>query len=100
MGETRTQKTYPYIGTVYHPCTKTGDNEKYACFFDMLDTLLSQLPAKSDIIMGTNINSNIGTVDNTHFAKFCPALGPHGLKKHNKKARASYMFTSRTTCAS
>jgi hypothetical protein len=60
----------------------------YSRFLDTLDTLLSQLPAKSDIIIGANINSNIGTVDNTHSAKFCPALGPHGLKKCNKKGKS------------
>jgi hypothetical protein len=60
----------------------------YSRFLDTLDTLLSQLPTKSDIIMGANINSNMGTIDNAHSANFCPALGPHGLKKCNKKGKS------------
>ena len=35
--------------------------------------------------MGTDINSNIGTLDNLHSTKFCAALGPYGLLKRNKK---------------
>jgi hypothetical protein len=37
--------------------------------------------------MGTNINSNIGTLDDLHSTKFCSAFGPHGLPKRNKKGK-------------
>jgi hypothetical protein len=37
--------------------------------------------------MGANINSNIGTLSDLHFVKFCSALGPHGLPKCNKKGK-------------
>ena len=71
--------------SVYHPCTETGDDATYLCFLDTLDTLLSQAPTKSEIIMGADINSNIGTLDDLHSTKFCAALGPYGLPKRNNK---------------
>ncbi len=37
--------------------------------------------------MGTNINSNISTLDDLHSVEFCSALGPHGLPKRNKKGK-------------
>jgi hypothetical protein len=52
-----------------------------------LDALLNQLPEKLEIIMGANINSNIGTLDDLHSAEFCSVLGPHGLLKSNKKGK-------------
>ena len=33
------------LASVYHPCTKTGADDIYACFLDTLDTLLGKLPA-------------------------------------------------------
>jgi hypothetical protein len=75
------------LAFIYHWCTKTGNDVTYLCFLDTLNALLNQLPAKSEIIMGTNINSNIGTLDDLHSAKFCSALGPHGLLKSNKKGK-------------
>ncbi len=47
---------------------------------------------KSKIIMGANINSNIGTLDDLHSAKFCSALGPHGISKRNKKGKNLLQF--------
>ncbi len=73
------------LASVYHPCTMTGDDKTYLCFLDTLDPLLNQLPEKSEIIMGVNINSNIGTIDDLYSAKFCSVLRPHGLPKRNKK---------------
>ncbi len=75
------------LASVYHPCTKTGNNEMYLQFLDTLDALLSQLPAKLEIIIGANINSNIGTLDNLHSTEFCSALRPHGHPKRNKKGK-------------
>jgi hypothetical protein len=40
------------LASVYHPCTKTGLEDIYAHFLDILDTLLSKLPAHNEIIMG------------------------------------------------
>jgi exonuclease III len=72
------------LASVYHPCTKTGDDKTYLCFLDTLDALLNQLPVKSEIIMGADMNSNIGTLDDLHSTKFHSALGPYGLPKRNK----------------
>ncbi len=72
------------LASAYHPCTKTGDDETYLRFLDTLKTLLNQLPEKMEIIMGANINSNMGTLDDLHSAEFCSALGPPGLPKRNK----------------
>ena len=73
------------LASVYHPCTKTGDDTTYFRFLDTLDTLLGKVPKQSEIIMGTDINSNIGTFDNLHSTEFRAALGPHGLSKRNNK---------------
>ena len=51
------------LASVYHPCTKTGADDIYARFLDTLDTLLSKLPADNDIIMGADVNANIGKSD-------------------------------------
>ena len=75
------------LASAYHPCTKTGNDKTYLRFLDTLDALLNQLPEKSQIIMGANINSNIGTLDDLNSAEFCSALGPHGLPKRNKKGK-------------
>jgi hypothetical protein len=71
--------------SAYHPCTKTGDDEIYLRFLETLNTLLGQAPAKSDIIMGADVNSNIGKLDGLHSTEFRAALGPHGLPRRNKK---------------
>ena len=75
------------LASVYHPCTKTGDDATYHRFLDTLDTLLGLAPMKSEIIMGADINSNIGTLDNQNSPKFCTVLGTHGLSKRNKKGK-------------
>jgi hypothetical protein len=75
------------LASVYHPCTKTGNDEPYLGFLETLDTLLGKAPAKSEIIMGADANLNIGTLDSLHFTKFCTVLGPHGLPKQNKKGK-------------
>ena len=75
------------LASVYHPCTKTGDDAMYLRFLDTLDTLLGLAPTKSEIIMGADINSNIGTLNDLHSTKFCAVLGPHGLSKRNKKGK-------------
>jgi len=71
--------------SVYHPCTKTCDDATYFRFLDTLETLLGKVPKKSEIIMGADINSNIGTFDDLHSTEFRAALGPHGLSKRNNK---------------
>ena len=73
------------LASVYHPCTKTGADDIYACFLDTLDTLLSKLLADYNIIMGADVNANIGKSDVLQSSEFQPTLGPHGFSKRNPK---------------
>ena len=73
---------------VYHPCTKTGEDELYLQFLEMLNNVLGQAPAKSEIVMGANMNSNIGKRDGIHSTEFCAALEPHGLPRRNMKGES------------
>ncbi len=75
------------LAFAYHLCTKTADDKTYLRFLNTHCALLNQLPEKSKIIIGANINSNIGTLDDLHSAEFCSALVPHGLPKCNKKGK-------------
>ena len=74
--------------SVYHPCTKTGEDELYLRFLETLDNLLGQAPVKSEIVMGADVNSNIGKRDGIHSMEFHAALGPHGLPKCNMKGKS------------
>jgi hypothetical protein len=67
------------LALVYHPCTKTGKDELYLQFLETLDNLLDRAPTKSEIVMGADVNSNIGKHDGIHSAEFHTVLGPHGL---------------------
>jgi exonuclease III len=71
--------------SVYHPCTKTGEDELYLRLLETLDNLLGRAPAKSEIVMGADVNPNIGKSDGIHSTEFRVALGPHGLPKRNMK---------------
>ena len=63
--------------SVYHPCTKTGADDIYAHFLNTLDSLL--------IIMGADVNANIGKFDVLQSSEFQSTLGPHGFSKCNPK---------------
>ena len=69
------------LASVYHPCTKTGSEELYFRFLNTLDTLLSKLPPHSKIIMGTDVNVNIGRSNELQSSKFQATLGPYGFSK-------------------
>jgi len=84
QGEKQLART---LAPVYHPCKKAGDDATYLRFLVTLDTLLGLAPTKSEIIMGADINSKIGTLDDLHSTKFCAVLGSHGLSKRNKKGK-------------
>jgi len=56
-----------------------------ACFLDTLDTLLGKLPADNEIIMGADVNANIGKLDDLQSSAFQTTLGPHGFSKRNAK---------------
>ena len=74
--------------SVYHPCTKTSEDGLYLRFLKMLHNLLGQAPAKSEIVMGADVNSNIGKRDGIHSTEFRTALGPHGLPRCNMKGKS------------
>jgi hypothetical protein len=67
--------------SAYHPC-HTKDNPER--FLDIVDTLLSKL-LPSKIVMGADINANVGRALQEDDDPFAPALGPHGLSKCNLK---------------
>jgi exonuclease III len=54
------------LTSVYHPCTKSGADDTYTRFLDTLDSLLSKLPATNEIIMGADVNANIGKLDDLY----------------------------------
>ena len=74
--------------SVYHPCTKTGEDDIYLRFLDTLDELLSRAPAGCEIIMGADVNSNIGKLDGISSTEFRSVLGPHGLPRRNAKGES------------
>ena len=76
------------LASVYHPCTKAGSEDVYARFLDTLDTLLNKLPTNNEIIMGADVNANIGTLDKLQSSDFKSALGPHGFPKRNPKGES------------
>ncbi len=78
----------PTLVLVYHPCTKTGEDELYLRFLETLDNLLGRSPAKSEIVMGADVNYNIGKCNGIHSMEFHAALGPHGLPKRNMKGES------------
>jgi len=69
------------LASVYHPCTKSGADDIYIRFLDTLDILLSKLPADTEIIMGMDVNANIGKLDDLQSSEFRSTLGPHGFAK-------------------
>jgi hypothetical protein len=73
------------LASVYHSCTKTGLEDIHACFLDTLDTLLSKLPARNEIIMGADVNANIGRLDELQSSEFHSTIGPYGFSKSNSK---------------
>jgi len=45
--------------SVYHTCTKTGEDELYLRFLKTLDNLLGRAPAKLEIVMEADVNSSL-----------------------------------------
>jgi hypothetical protein len=88
------------LASVYHPRTKTGNDKMYLCFLDTLNTLLNQLLEKSKIIVGANINSNMGTLDDLHSTVFALRLGLTASRNATKRARISSKFSLCIVCAS
>jgi hypothetical protein len=66
--------------SIYHPV----DNKEYKNFNSTLSLLLNHLPPKSNIILGHDINANVGTNANSG-KNFRDTIGPFGIENRNKK---------------
>jgi hypothetical protein len=75
------------LASVYHPCTETGSEDIYARFLDTMDTLLSKLTKHNKIILGADVNANIGRLDELQSSEFHSTLGPYGFSKRNSKGK-------------
>ena len=60
-----------FLCSVYHPC----DAEEQKEFYDELDKFITRRPMNSEMLMGADVNCNVGT----RSPRFCDILGPHGL---------------------
>ena len=69
-----------FLCSVYHPY----QSDKHAKFNDLLSTLLAQAPARSQLILGQDINCNVGICDDRQSDLRC-TIGPFGLDNRNKK---------------
>jgi hypothetical protein len=70
--------------SAYHPCHTKDDHMQ---FLDIVDTLLSKL-LPSEIVMGANLNANVGCALQEDDDPFAPTLGPHGPSKRNSKGKS------------
>jgi hypothetical protein len=66
--------------SIYHPV----DDEEYENFNSTLSSLLNHIPQKSNIILGHDINANIGT-NTTSGQNFKDTIGPFRIENRNKK---------------
>ena len=75
----------PLYGCIIHAPkpAKTSSTSNFS-----LDNLLGRAPANSEIVMGADVNSNIGKHNGIHSTEFCTVLGPHGLAKRNMKGES------------
>jgi exonuclease III len=84
-GKTGSKHLALTLASVYHPCTKTGADDIYTRFLDTLDTLLGRAPSDYEIIIGADINANIGKLDDLQSTDSRSTLGPYGFTKRNAK---------------
>ena len=59
-----------FLCSVYHPC----DAEEQKEFYDELDNFIARRPRNSEMLMGADVNCNMGT----RSPRFCDILRPHG----------------------
>jgi hypothetical protein len=66
--------------SIYHPV----DNIEFENFNTILNAILTQLPPETNIILGHNINANVGTSANSgqHLKE---TVGVYGIENRNKK---------------
>ena len=67
--------------SIYHPV----DNVEFENFNTILSSILTQSPPDTNIILGHDINANIGTSSNNgqHFKN---TIGTYGIEKGTRKA--------------
>jgi hypothetical protein len=58
--------------SIYH----LVDNDKYECFNTELDTILGRIPSDRSILIGHNMNANIGTVTPIIYNSGLYIIGP------------------------
>jgi hypothetical protein len=68
-----------FLTSIYHPY----EPQHYDDFNDLVATLLSQSPPKATILIGHDINADVGTKLTPDSADFSDVLGPHGFNKRN-----------------
>ncbi len=83
-GKNETKLITLSLASIYHPCTKLGLDDIYMRFLETLDSLLNKLPT-SKLIIGADINANIGQFDNKSGVDFGLAIRPHGFPNRNPK---------------
>jgi hypothetical protein len=66
--------------SLYHPV----DNIEFEKFNAILSSILTQLPPETNIILGHNINANLGTSANSR-QHLKETIGANGMKNKNKK---------------
>jgi hypothetical protein len=79
-GKKLKRNTTLFLCSVYHPY----ESNNHANFNDLLPTLLSQAPPRSHVILGHDINCNVGTCDDPN-DDLRRAIGPFGLDNRNGK---------------
>ncbi len=62
----------------------TTDNVKFENFNKILNSILTQLPPETNIILGHDINANVGTSANSR-QHLKETIGAYGIEKRNKK---------------
>jgi hypothetical protein len=83
------------LASIYQSCTKTSSDNVYMCFLDMLDGLLNKFP-KSELIIGADINANIGRFNNMSVADLDRPLGHTASQKETPKERVSMLYILHT----
>ncbi len=53
------------LALINHLCMKSGDNDVYLKFLDTVDTLIGKITKNLKVIIGADVNSNIGTSTNS-----------------------------------
>ena len=76
-----------FLCSIYHPYEFNKQRE----FYDELDHFITTRPRNSEILMGADVNFNVGIISK----RFKDILGPHGLDNRSLKGRdLLYLYKS------